>query len=295
MLTSNHYQDDLIGFAEDLSVFDIVSSSNVLRIGHDNVQELTDSINKIGLLAPIVVRPSISGGFEIVAGNRRFKACKKLGWKKISCRIVELDDKAAFEASIAENVQRCTLNIIEEGLAFRKYVMELGWGGISELASRISKSSSYISKRIRLLDLPHDVLQLISESEISISSAEELLSLKKDKQSKLALLVANRSLSSRQLRSLIREQGDKEYHEDNDYQFYSESEDKNKRILQAFDKSIITLRVALNKLASNIEILQDEWILFETLMYHKNIINSQIDLLIREKKKYIKGKNFISK
>lgn len=296
MLKSNHYQHDLIGFVvEDLSVLDIVPSWNVIRINSNDVQELTDSIKKIGLLAPIVVRTSISGRFEIIAGNRRFKACKRLGWKKIPCCIVELDDKAAFEASIVENVQRHTLNIIEESLAFRKYVTELGWGGVSELASKLSKSSSYVSKRIRLLDLPQDVLYLITESEISISTGEELLSLEKDKQSKFASLVVDKSISSKKLRSIIKEQESEWYHNVDAYQFYSQTEDKQKRILQAFDKSIITLRVAVNKLATNIEKIQDEWILFETLMYHKSSINSQIDLLIREKKRFIKGKNFIFK
>ena len=288
MLKSNHYQHDLIGFVEDLSVLDIVSSTNVLRVGNNDVQELSDSIRKIGLLAPIVVRTSISGRFEIIAGNRRFNACKRLGWKKIPCCIVELDDKAAFEASIIENVQRQTLNIIEEGLAFRKYVTEFGWGGISELANRLSKSSSYISKRIRLLDLPQDVLHLLSESEISISAGEELLSLEKDKQSKFASLVVDRALSSKKLRRMIKEQESQCYSDEDDHEFYSQTEDKQKRILQAFDKSIITLRVAVNKLATNLEKIQDEWILFETLMYHKNSINLQIDLLIREKKRFIK-------
>lgn len=290
MLKSNHYQNDLLGIVEDLSIVDIVPSLNVLRIGCNDVQELTDSIKKIGLLVPIVVRTSISGRFEIVAGNNRFKACKRLGWKKMPCLIVDLDDKAAFEASIIENVQRHTLNIIEEGLAFRKYVSESGWGGVSELASRLSKSSSYISKRIRLLDLPRDVLHLISESEISISTGEELLSLEKDKQSRFASLVVDRSLSSKKLRRMIKEQESQCHRDEDDYALYPQTEDKQKRILQAFDKSIITLRVAVNKLATNIEKIQDEWILFETLMYHKNIINSQIDLLIREKKIYKREK-----
>jgi len=294
MLKSNHYQHDLIGFVENLSVLDIVPSSNVLRINNNDVLELTDSIKKIGLLAPIVVRSLVSGKFEIIAGNRRLSACKRLGWKRIPCCIVELGDKAAFEASIVENVQRHTLNIIEEGLAFRKYVTECGWGGVSELAGRLSKSSSYVSKRIRLLDLPQDVLHLICESEISISAGEELLSLdEKGKQSKLASLVVDRSLSSKKLRSIIKKQESEWYHDE--YQFYSEIEDKQKRILQLFDKSIITLREAVNKLVINIEKIQDEWILFEILMYHKNSINSQIDLLIRQKKRFIKGKNFISK
>lgn len=97
------------------------------------------SIQQKGLLEPIVVRP-VEKAFEVVAGNRRFEACKKLGWRSIPCHVVELDDKEAFEVSILENVQRETLNPIEEGRAYRNYVDECGYGGESELARKIGKS-----------------------------------------------------------------------------------------------------------------------------------------------------------
>lgn len=162
----------MIGSINDINISDIFQSLNPLRNGSSSVLELADSINKIGLLSPILVRIMENGKFEVVAGNRRFKACKSLGWKKIPCHIVELDGRHAFEASIIENIQRNTLNIIEEGLAFRKYVNEFGWGAASELARKLSKSSSYVSKRMKLLDLPADVLQLLTESEISVTAGE---------------------------------------------------------------------------------------------------------------------------
>lgn len=285
--------NDSNGCIEDLHISDIVQPSNILRSNSDRVDELVDSINKIGLLSPIVVRTTIAG-FEVVAGNRRFKACKKLGWKRIPSHILELDDKSAFEISIIENVNRRTLTIIEESLAFRKYVNEFGWGGVSELAAKLSKSPSYISKRIRLLDLPRDVLDLICESEISISTGEELLSLKEqDKQSKLAQLTIGRSLTSKKLRTIIKEQECGLYL--NDKSFYSKNDEKQRSILKIFDESIISLRIAVNKIGANIEKIQGEWIVFELLMHHKNTINAQIDLLIREKKKFVKGKKFFGK
>jgi ParB family chromosome partitioning protein len=295
MLKSNQYQHEIIGIAEEISIVDIIPSSNILRVNGNDVQELTDSINKIGLLAPVIVRSSVSGKFEIIAGNRRLKACKKLGWRRVPCFIVDFDDKTAFEASLVENIQRHTLNILEEGLAFKKYVTDFGWGGVSELARRLSKSTSYVSKRIRLLDLPEGILHLICESDIPISTGEELLSLDdKSRQSQLASLVVNHRLSSKKLRSILKQQESLGYGNDfND--FKSETEDKQKRILHAFDKSIVALRVTLAKLAASMEKVQDEWIIFETLMYHKNSINSQIDLLIRERRRFIKGKNIICK
>jgi ParB family chromosome partitioning protein len=256
------------------------------------VEELMDSISKIGLLSPIIVRPVIAG-FEIVAGNRRFNACRKLGWKKIPSHILELDDKSAFEVSIIENVNRRTLTFIEEGRAFKKYVNEFGWGSISELADKLSKSPSHISKRIKLLDLPNDVLNLISESEISVSMGEELLTIKEqDKQIKLAQLTIARSLTTKKLRSIINDQEGEVYL--NNKSYISETDEKERNIVKIFEESIISLRIAANKLAVTIEKVQNEWIVFELLMHHKNIISSQIDLLIREKKKFVKARNYMT-
>ena len=291
MLRSSQYENELIGSIDDINMSDIFQSLNPLRNASNSTVELADSISKIGLLSPILVRITEAGKFEVVAGNRRFNACKSLGWKKVPCHIVELDDKSAFEASIIENIQRNTLNIIEEGFAFRKYVNEFGWGAASELAHKLSKSSSYVSKRMRLLELPDDVLQLLHDSEISVSTGEELLSIKeKEKQSKFAKMVLNQSISSKKLRKIIKE--DKCRLDNYDSFSYSDANEEKERILKTFDKSIISLRIAMNRLAMIIEKIEDNWILHEILMNHKNTIHSQIDLLIREKKKYINRNHF---
>jgi ParB family transcriptional regulator, chromosome partitioning protein len=151
------YSTDLWGSLEDLNISDITLPTNQLRRNMNNLEELAESIRKIGLLQPIIVRSNNSENFEIVAGNRRFSACKKLGLRKIPCHIVELDDKSAFEVSVIENVQRRTLNPIDEGLAFKKYVNEFGWGSVSELSQKLSKSKSYVCKRIKLTQLPKDI------------------------------------------------------------------------------------------------------------------------------------------
>jgi ParB family chromosome partitioning protein len=168
-----NYSNQLNGSLEDLDILDIAPSTHHLRATHYNLDELAESIEKTGLLQPIVVRANRSNNFEVVAGNRRLMACKMLGWSRIACHLVELDDKQAFEVSIIENVQRHTLNPIEEGLAFRKYVNEFGWGGVSELAQKLSKSTSYICKRIKLTELPKDIIDLISTSEISAATGED--------------------------------------------------------------------------------------------------------------------------
>jgi len=228
-----------------------------------------------------------SNKFEVIAGNRRLNACKRLGWRKIACHLVELDDKQAFEASIIENVQRNALNPIEEGLAYRKYVQEFGWGGVTELAEKLSKSTSYISKRIKLTELPKDIVDLISTSEIRVSIGEELLQIgDKDSQSVLAQVVQERQLSSRTVRKLVNNLRNKNLDEGFLYDFTDKGEyDKIRRI---FDKIIVSIRVLLKKLAIIIETVEDNWIFYDILMQHKHMLHKQIDLLINERKKYKK-------
>jgi ParB family transcriptional regulator, chromosome partitioning protein len=107
--------------------------------------ELINSIHEKGLLQPIIVRPK-GDRFEVVAGNRRLEACRKLKHRKIKAMILEIDDKTAYEIAITENVQRRTLDPLEEAPAFKKYCDEYGWGSQSELARKIGKSQEFVSQ-----------------------------------------------------------------------------------------------------------------------------------------------------
>jgi ParB family chromosome partitioning protein len=289
------YSDELVGSVEDIAISDMVPPANSLRSSMNGIEQLAESIKKIGLLQPIVVRINSLGSFEVVAGSRRFNACKKLGRRKISCHLVELDDKSAFEVSIIENIQRQTLNPVDEGMAFRKYVNKFGWGGVSELAQKLSKSPGYVCRRMKLVELPKDVIELISKSEISVSKAEELLTVKdKHKQSQLAVMIRNKQLSSRDTRGLIK---DNFTHTDIDslFETYNDHYDwAQERICKSFDKSIIALRIAIKKVGSIVESIEDDWIFYDILLHHKNMLNYQIDLLIKEKRKY-KNKKSLQK
>jgi len=266
---------------------DIDPSTHQLRASISNLDELVESISKIGLLQPIVVRANRSNNFEVVAGNRRLKACKKLGWGRVACHLVELDDKQAFEASIIENLQRNTLNPIEEGLAYRKYVQEFGWGGITELAEKLSKSAGYICKRIKLTELPNEMIDLISRSEISVAIGEELLPIgDKDTQAKLTEIIQERKLSSRVVRKLVKKIENNNVSEDVLYNF-TDSNDYDK-MCRIFDKMINSIRLLIKKLATIIETVEDKWIFYDTLMQHKHVLHEQIDLLIKERRKYKK-------
>jgi ParB family chromosome partitioning protein len=250
----------------------------------DEIDDLAKSILHNGLLQPVIARMK-EDYLEIVAGNRRYNACKKLGWRKIMCHIVELAEKEAFEVSLMENVQRKTLNPIDEALAFKTYIRDYGWGGISDLARKLGRSVSYISKRINLLNLPPDIISSIVDSKINSSVAEELLYMtNKSKQSELAELISKRNISLRKARTII-----------NDLESANSSvsqsllpvkEYKSERARKSFDKSIIALRIALNKLGSIIQESEENWLIYEILMQHKNMLHGQIDLLIKHKMKY---------
>jgi len=270
------------GLIEDVDIFGIKSSQIPLRSHLTNIEQLAQSIKEKGLLQPIVIRPDNTGSFEIVAGNRRFNACKLLAWRKIPCHIVEIDDKEAFEISLIENIQRKALNPIEEAEAFKKYVSDFGWGGVSDLARKIGRSPAYITKRIKLLDLPEDVLEAILKSAISKSVAEELFSVKdKSRQSKLSELISKRHVSLRNARSLIK---------DNNADLDIENSESSERIelekaKRAFDKSLIALRSCMSKLDTTINNIEENWLVYEILMHHRSMLHSQIDLLLRQKRK----------
>lgn len=286
---NSYYSNVLAGSVEDINLSEIVLPPSLLRSNLNGVEELAESIKHVGLLQPIIVRVNDAHSFEIVAGYRRFNACKKIGWRKITCHVVELDDKTAFEVSLIENVQRQTLNPIEEGLAFRNYVNKFGWGGVSDLAEKISKSPGYVSKRIGLVELPDSVIDLLSKCEISISAAEELLPISsRDEQTKIAIVIRNKKLPLRKVRQLVKNNSivadsDSLSSSLADNPLYTKD-----RILKSIDKSIITLRIAVKKLGEIMEGVEDDWIFYGILLYQRNVLISQIDQLIKQKRKYKK-------
>ena len=278
---------ELIGSIEDIDVSEISPSEYAVRSVVEGVDELARSIQRLGLLQPIIVRAN-KVSFEIIAGNRRLKACKMLGLKKVSCHIVELDDRSAFEVSLVENVQRNTLNPIEEGLAFRKYVHEFGWGGISELAQKISKSPSYISRRIKLANLPQNILDLISQSSIDITTVEELLPVTDNHtKSMLTKLIRDENLSSRAVRQMVKAIDTKDVNMDSIFIEFNGTNEYT-RLCKSFDKAIIALRIAIKKLAAMIEKIEDNWLFYDMMMQHKHLLHNQVDLLIKQKTKYKK-------
>jgi ParB family transcriptional regulator, chromosome partitioning protein len=149
------------------------------KLSSNDDDALISSIKEHGLLQPILIRP-ITHGFEIVAGHRRFHACKSLRWRHIPCKIREMSDKQAYEIQLTENIQRKTMEPIEEAEAFRRYVIDFGWGGVSELAKKIGMSEVYVSHRIQLLKLPDDVKEQIFNNRLNVRQIREVKSFLKE-------------------------------------------------------------------------------------------------------------------
>ena len=274
----------LIGIIEEVDIHKIRPNTAFYEDRKPS-NDLVSSIKANGLLHPIVVRTQ-GGYFEIIAGRRRYGACKALGLRKIVCHIVELDDKSAFEVSLTENIQRKSLDPIEEARAFKAYIDDFGWGGLTELASKISKSPAYVSKRLALLNLPDELLEKVRMYTVSPSTAEELLPLKDSReQYRLADTIIRNAYSSRQARKIVKRSLELETNAGDFDKFQDSIADIELNALRSFDKSITALKIAMHKISSIVEAIEDNWIVYETLMQHKNMLNAQIDVLIREKKK----------
>jgi ParB family chromosome partitioning protein len=285
MSDSNSYTASLSGIIDDIDVGRIRHPKQQLRAVNYEVSELASAIQEKGLLQPIIVRTK-EDYFEIVAGNRRYEACKNLGWRKITSHVEELDDKEAFEIALMENIQRSTLNPVDEAKAFKAYVSGFGWGGVTDLAAKIGKSVSYVTRRMGLLSLPPDIVSSISDSAMSSSMGEELCSIKDNNtQSELAFLISKRHLSVKKVRQLVNGlENDPNY---NSIITFSELKGKRHRQIQkSLDKSIIVLRIAMNRIAMIIDDVRDDcWITAELLLQHRNVLHEQIDILLKEKRK----------
>ncbi|TLM82536.1 MAG: ParB/RepB/Spo0J family partition protein, partial [Actinobacteria bacterium] len=138
-------------------------------IDEEAVAELADSIAKVGLLQPIIVRP-LGEGYQIIAGERRWRACRLAGLDRVPVRVLATSESEALELALIENLQREDLNAIEEARGYRKLLSEHQMTQ-AELADKVSKSRSTITNALRLLDLPSEVQDLVYGGKLSAGHA----------------------------------------------------------------------------------------------------------------------------
>lgn len=171
-----------------------------------NEEELADlaaSIKKDGLLQPIIVRKA-GTGYQIIAGERRYHACKMAGFDEIPVRVMETDEEETLRIALIENLQRSDLNAIEEARGF-KSLMEIGGLTQAELAQAVSKSRSSVANSLRLLDLPEEIQAFIYDGRISAGHARAILSVPEpDKRLKLANKIADEKLSVREAENIAK-------------------------------------------------------------------------------------------
>ena len=163
----------------------------------ENIDELADSINKHGIINPITVR-RLGDKYEIIAGERRYKACKSIGLKEIPAIVIDADDKKTAELALIENIQRKELSPIEEGMSYEK-ILQIGDLTQAELSKQLGKKQSTIANKIRLLKLDDEVKNALLNNKISERHARSLLRLydKKDQRRMLEKII-NQRLTVRQ-------------------------------------------------------------------------------------------------
>ena len=170
----------------------------------DQLEELAASIEKDGLLQPILVRPIGYQKYQIIAGERRWQACKMVGLPTVPVRIKEADDDLALELALVENVQRSDLNPIEEAYGYRR-MMERRNLTQSEVAQAMSKGRSTVANALRLLELPEKAQQLLFEEKITAGHARAILSIPtKEGRQKLAEKMVADKLTVREAESIAR-------------------------------------------------------------------------------------------
>ena len=169
----------------------------------EDLEELAASIEKDGLLQPILVR-EMGDGYQIIAGERRWQACKSIGLVKVPVRIKNADDDRVLELALIENLQRSDLNPIEEAYGYKR-MMERGRKTQAEVATVVSKGRSTIANALRLLDLPEEAQQLLFEDKITAGHARAILSIPTEEgRAKLTEKLRNEKLSVREAEAIAR-------------------------------------------------------------------------------------------
>ena len=173
------------------------------RINEEGIENLAASIRAQGLIEPVIVRPRPSGGYEVVAGERRWRAAQRAGLDSIPALVKDLDDRQTMAMALIENIQREDLNPLEEATALQRLLTEYAMTH-EELADAVGRSRAAVSNLLRLLNLAPGVQEMIDAGELEMGHARALLALPVEEQAAAARQVAKRALSVRQTESLVK-------------------------------------------------------------------------------------------
>jgi len=168
-----------------------------------SLSELSQSLEAHGLLQPILVI-KINGGYELIAGERRFRAAQMLGWKTIPVRVMDMDESKSLQAALIENIQRVDLNVIDCALSYKELVVRFNLTQ-QQIAQQVGKNRSTIANTLRLLELPQKIQDYIVEGKLNMGHARALLAFSSNVQrEKVAEKVVNENLSVRYVEDLTK-------------------------------------------------------------------------------------------
>ncbi|QFT94982.1 Chromosome-partitioning protein ParB [Roseovarius sp. THAF9] len=210
------------------------------------LQDLASSISAKGIIQPLIVRPNPrkSGAFEIVAGERRWRAAQVAKLHQVPVIVREFDDTEVLEVAIIENIQRADLNPVEEAAGYSQLMDRFGHTQ-EKLAQALGKSRSYIANLVRLLGLPEDVLTYLRDGRLSAGHARALIT--SDDPSALAGQVVRKGLSVRETEKLAKKDGGNIFSEENGYQKKKGAQkDADTKALEGDLAANLGMKVALN-------------------------------------------------
>ena len=238
----------------------------------DSIKELAETLDKDGLLQPIVVREDGEDHYEIIAGERRYRAAKSLGWETIPAIVKNMDDDQAASLALIENLQREDLNPIDEAKAYTN-LMKLNNLTQTALAKDMGKSQSYVANKLRLLKLDDDVQKALIEGKITARHGRALLNLSEDDQERVLKEIEEKGLNVKQTEEIAK---------DVDAYFNPKpKETKRERVVKRIPKD---LKVQINTIKKAVKLAKDSGIVVK-VKEDKNPDDYKITIELKRKQK----------
>lgn len=193
----------------EINISEITPNKNQPRkdFEQSSLEELADSIKEHGVIQPLIVRPMSIGGYEIVAGERRYRACRIAGVTKVPVIIKDLDDSQTMQIALIENLQRENLNPVEEAMGYKELIDKYGYTQ-EKVSKNVGKSRPVIANALRLLNLPSEVVEMLAKGSISSGHARALLGLGLENQDeiiKISNLIVEKDLTVRDVEKLAQQ------------------------------------------------------------------------------------------